>query len=283
MKRIAFIILFIGKIINVHAQISGCTDPQAANFDATATINNGSCTYAPQTYTPPLMKVLSSTLTEISGLIYFNNKLLALNDGGGGNKLYVLDALNGNILQTITVNGATNIDWEDLAQDSNYVYVGDIGNNAHGNRKDLCIYKINKNSFNVSGDFSIPATAVEKINYAYPDQTDFTSLASNSTRFDCEAITVARGQLHLFTKNWIGNYSVHYKLPLQAGTYTAEKLDSLNTGGLLITGADAVIVRPQLSVVAGAPGAVAADGHATVEPPSAGALHTGGLIVYVNT
>ena len=44
-----------------------------------------------------------------------------------------------------------------------------------------------------------------------------------------------------------------------------------------------LIVRPQLSVTDAAPGAVAADGHATVEPPSAGALHTGGLIVYVNT
>ena len=41
----------------------------------------------------------------------------------------------------------------------------------------------------------------------------------------------------------------------------------------------ALIVRPQLSVTDAAPGAVAKSGHATVVPPSAGALHTGGLTV----
>ena len=231
------IALFISQ--QLTAQIKGCTDPQATNFDAAATSNNGSCVYNSQLYTPPLIAPLSNTLTEISGIIYFNNKILALNDGGGGNKLYMLDTATGTILQTITVSSATNIDWEDIAQDSDYVYVGDVGNNAHGNRTDLCIYKIDKNAFVAGGDFTSPASAVEKINFHYEDQTDFTSAANNTTRFDCEAITVARGQLHLFTKNWIDSSSVHYSLPLQAGNYAAKRLDSLHTGSLLITGVDA--------------------------------------------
>ncbi|CAN5694602.1 hypothetical protein BH10BAC3_BH10BAC3_03540 [soil metagenome] len=233
---IAILIFFSKQLV---AQIPGCTDPQATNFDAAATSNNGSCQYSSQSYSPPLIATLSNSLIEISGIIYFNNKILSLNDGGGGNKLYMLDTTTGVIVQTITIGNATNVDWEDITQDSNYVYVGDVGNNAHGNRTDLCIYKIDKNAFVAGGDFAIPSSAIEKINFHYEDQSDFSSASNNNTRFDCEAITVARGQLHLFTKNWTGNFSVHYSLPLQAGNYAAKRLDSLNTGGLLITGADA--------------------------------------------
>jgi hypothetical protein len=239
MKIIILVCLIFFTTQNIHAQLLGCTDPQAVNFDNTATVNNGSCTYNSQTYNPSLVAALSNTLKEISGIIYFKEKILALNDGGNGNKLYFLDTTSAAILQTITVAGAVNVDWEDIAQDSNYVYVADVGNNAHGNRTDLCIYKIDKKAFEQVGDFTIQASSVKKINYSYPDQTDFTSATANNTRFDCEGITVTRGKLHLFTKNWIGNYSVHYSVPLDAGTYTAVRLDSLNTNGILITGADA--------------------------------------------
>lgn len=239
MKHIICIICVCYFINHTNAQTAGCTDPQANNFNAAATVNNGSCTYNPASYAPPLIGTLSTTLSEISGIIYFNDHLLALNDGGGGNKLYVLDTTSGSILQTITVGGATNVDWEDISQDSNYVYVGDIGNNAHGNRTDLCIYRIDKTAFAQSGDFTIPASAVKKINYSYPDQSDFTSLAANSTKFDCESLVVLRGKIHLFTKNWTGNYSVHYALPPEPGTYTAQRLDSINTNGFLLTGAGA--------------------------------------------
>lgn len=234
-----FLFFLLGLFQPARAQVNGCTDPQANNFNAVATINNGSCAYDPVYYSPQLVTNLNTTLREISGIIYFKNSLLALNDGGGGNKLYLLDTTNGNILQTITIESATNIDWEDIAQDSNYVYVGDIGNNAHGNRTDLCIYKIGKDAFDVQGDFTIPAGKVEKIQYSYSDQTDFTSLASNKTRYDCEAMVVTRDSIHLFSKNWIGNYAVHYILSTQPGIQSAERLDSLDTGGIMLTGADA--------------------------------------------
>lgn len=232
---ILLVLIFIKQ--NTYGQPAGCTDPQAINFDNSAIVNDGSCTYNIEVFNPPLIAALNSTLKEISGIIYFKQKILALNDGGGGNKLYFLDTTSGVILQTITVESAVNIDWEDIAQDSAYVYVGDVGNNAHGNRTDLCIYKIKKAAFEQTGDFTIPASAVEKINYSYPDQIDFTS--TTKTRFDCEAITVLRGKLHLFTKNWIDSSSVHYTIPLNAGTYTAVRLDSLNTNGIMITAADA--------------------------------------------
>src|SRR5258705_9309762 len=50
-------------------------------------------------------------------------------------------------------------------------------------------------------------------------------------------------------------------------------------GSGLITGADGVIVLPQLSVTTGGVGATAADGHANVDDPPAGIVTVGGLIV----
>ena len=50
-------------------------------------------------------------------------------------------------------------------------------------------------------------------------------------------------------------------------------------GSGLITGADGVIVLPQLSVTTGGVGATAADGHATVDDPPAGIVTVGALIV----
>ena len=46
-----------------------------------------------------------------------------------------------------------------------------------------------------------------------------------------------------------------------------------------MTGADGVIVRPQLSVTTGTVGATASDGHATVDAPAAGMVTVGALIV----
>ena len=238
MKFILSFLLLVFISSGSHAQAYGCTDPQASNFNASATNNDGSCTYSNSSYSPPLRATLSDTLREISGIIYFNGKILALNDGGGGNLLYMLDTANGKILQVITLEGATNMDWEDIAQDSSYVYVGDIGNNTNGNRTDLCVYKIARTSFDQAGNFIIPAAAIKKLHFTYPDQTDFAAAGPNNTRYDCEAMLVRRGKLHLFTKNWVGSYSVHYSLNTDSTEQVATRLDSLNSGTTLITGAD---------------------------------------------
>jgi hypothetical protein len=44
--------------------------------------------------------------------------------------------------------------------------------------------------------------------------------------------------LHLITKNWVGDYAVHYTLPAVPGSHVAQRQDSLFTGGFLITAAD---------------------------------------------
>jgi hypothetical protein len=56
-----------------------------------------------------------------------------------------------------------------------------------------------------------------------------------------------------------------------------------HAGGVLTTGADGVIVLPQLSVTVGGVGATASAGQATVEEPGAGSVTVGVDIVYVYT
>ena len=52
-----------------------------------------------------------------------------------------------------------------------------------------------------------------------------------------------------------------------------------HTGSALITGADGVILRLQLSTTVGGVGATASAGQATVDAPSAGSVNIGAEIV----
>jgi hypothetical protein len=219
-----------------NAQVTGCTDPVATNFNATATVNDGSCTYANVSRTPVSKFTPPAVLEENSGLIYWNEKLWTHNDGGNPAALYELDTL-GNLIRTITISNATNNDWEDIAQDNDYIYIGDFGNNASGNRTDLKIYRVAKTD--VLAGNTVTATT---INFSYADQTNFSPTANNATDFDCEAMIVAGGNIYLFTKQWISNQTSLYELPTTPGTYSATKLGTYNVAGL-ITGADVVADR----------------------------------------
>ena len=89
---------------------------------------------------------LPANLSESSGAIFFNNKLITHNDSRGENKLFELDTITEQVTRTVAISNATNIDWEDITQDDTSIYIGDIGNNS-GNRTDLKIYKISKTDF----------------------------------------------------------------------------------------------------------------------------------------
>jgi hypothetical protein len=152
-----------------------------------------------------------------------------------------MDTTSGAITKTITLQGATNVDWEDITQDDSYMYVGDFGNNESGNRADLKIYRFPKQDIkNITGSSgSVPSEDIDIINFRYEDQTDLSPSAPNSTRYDCEAMIYDNGKLHLFTKNWIGNYSVHYVVdatPTEEVQLAVRK-DSLNTEGVVVTSA----------------------------------------------
>lgn len=210
------------------AQVVGCTDSSASNYDSNATVNNGSCIYNPATATINSSTVLNATLKETSGLIDWNNFLYTHNDGIDTN-LYKIDKSTGAIIKSIPLPGIQNNDWEEISQDDNYIYLGDFGNNFSGNRTDLKIYKILKSTLETSPQ-------IEIINFSYPNQTDFTAQASNKTDFDCEAFVVTKNEILLFTKQWLSEKTSVYSLPKTAGTTIANLITTINVAGL-ITGA----------------------------------------------
>ena len=212
---------------NCIAQI-GCTDTYATNYNMTATTNNGSCIYNYVSVIPLNSVSLSSQLIESSGLIEWNGFLYTHNDNSD-TSLYKLNKITGQIVETIALNSIENIDWEEISQDDNYIYIGDFGNNTSGNRTNLKIYKIAKSSLN-----STPI--IETINFSYANQIDFSVQSANNTNFDCEAFVITNTEILLFTKQWLNNQTSVYSLPKTAGIYSANLLTTINVNGL-ITGA----------------------------------------------
>lgn len=233
-----YFLLFINVFIysgNLLSQ-SGCTDPKAQNYNASATINDGSCTYPTTSVSLTNAKTLASpTLDESSGVIYTDGALWTHNDSGNPPAIYRIDESNGSILQTVNVTNATNVDWEDITADDNYFYVGDFGNNSNGIRTDLKVYRISKSDITAAATVNVTAGI---INFSYSDQVIGASPGSNNTQFDCEAFFVKNGVLHLFTKDWVNGHTKHYELSAIPGTYSISEAESfLNVNGL-ITSAD---------------------------------------------
>jgi hypothetical protein len=115
---------------------------------------------------------------------------------------------------------------EEIAQDSLYIYLGDFGNNANGNRQNLVIYRLAKDSLLVHH------LVVDTIAFSYADQTDFTPQGGFNTDFDCEAFIVTDDSIFLFTKQWISHQCTIYSMPKVPGTYAAQRRATYNVQGL---------------------------------------------------
>lgn len=174
---------------------------------------------------------LPAIVPESSGLIYLNGKLVTFNDSGGENKLYEIDPQNGNLLKEVVLKGVHNVDWEDICQGEEFIYVADIGNNS-GSRKDLKIYIVRKDDYlNSTGMVEI----ADSITYSYKDQTSFEPKFTE-TRYDAEALISYQDHLYLFTKNWLSRWTNIYQIPKTPGDYDLNKLDSIAIPGVITGG-----------------------------------------------
>ena len=226
-RHLISIVFFILLTGHSKAQTKGCTDRLAVNYDNSATINDGSCRYNPANIEPLGSLNLDGILAETSGLIFWENQFWTHNDNSDRN-IYALDTIYGKIVQSYPLSGIVNTDWEEISQDEDYIYIGDIGNNS-GNRDDLKIYRTDKRSIlNNSAVF-------DSVCFTYSDQLDFTT-ATYDSDFDCEAFIVSKDSIYLFTKEWVSNGTSVYSLPKTPGNYVAKKRSSFNVDGL-ITGA----------------------------------------------
>jgi len=230
--------------ITSFSQVYGCKDPNATNYNPSATVTDSSCVYPATTYVPPIyLNPISDTLVENSGLQWAGGSLWTFNDSGNEPALYRISTTEANkILQIVTLEGATNVDWEDIAFDGTYFYIGDFGNNIDGARTDLRIYKFPINAINenyiTNRNVTITASEISVIHFSYANRGTITPTSANNTRFDCEAMIVDGGKIHLFNKNWIDLNTTHYRInDIAAGTYIADSLETLPTG-YLVTGAD---------------------------------------------
>lgn len=183
---------------------------------------------------------LPRELKEMSGLESLNtNTLVGINDGGNSAELFVLER-DGTLRKKVLVTNAKNKDWEDLAIDDTYLYIGDFGNNAN-KRKDLCIYKVK-----IEDVLSSSSVNAEKISFNYKEQINFPPKAKEF-KYDAEALVSIGENLFLFTKTnakpWTGKAQV-YRLPKKPGQYTVQLESEVVTGddgwwGDAITAADA--------------------------------------------
>ena len=171
---------------------------------------------------------MPSRINESSGLIFFREKLWTHNDSGDGPYIYVLDSAAQKILQIITVENAKNVDWEEITQDSAFIYMCDFGNN-YGLRNNLTIYKINKSDIPDSGNVSVNA---EKIEFSYKNKPA-PSVKLKRSQYDMEAMICYHDTLVLFSKNWEKPYCNIYFIPAKAGIYEIEPIKTIYLNGLV--------------------------------------------------
>lgn len=169
---------------------------------------------------PPVLKESSGALAISPNAIWSHN------DGGNSNHLFCFDTL-GNVVRTLQITNATNVDWEDLTSDkTGRIYIGDVGNNAN-TRKDLCIYRI-PDPDQIPGS----ATQAEIIMFTLEDQLQFPP-PSSQRNFDIEAIMWKDDTLFLFTKNRStpqNGLCKMYKIPAQPGIHIARLVGSVYLG-----------------------------------------------------
>jgi hypothetical protein len=228
-KSLFFLLLWVNTAI---AQ-SGCPDPQATNYNAAATSNDGSCLYPITSYTPIFEANLPNDLQEISGLTQGGSKWWGHNDSGYQEEFFSIDPEAGNIFQKVTVKNAKNRDWEDIASDGINLYVGDFGNN-NNDRQNLGIYIVPLFWIGNSNSETVQDTEWSFLPFSYADQTNFTTQPEDSTVFDCEAMIFCNDRIQLFTKSRRNYNTVHYVVNLTSNV--AEKLEIFDAQGL-ITGA----------------------------------------------
>jgi hypothetical protein len=226
MKKVIVISLLF--ITSTYSQILGCTDPLSINFNPKATNNDGSCQYASVKIKPKFSNPLNDSLTETSGLMAFDHLFWTHNDDHD-TTIYGLD-YNGKTQKKIKLEKVINTDWEEISQDSSYIYIGDFGNNFHGNRKDLHILRIEKKSFLKNNPI------IDTISFSYSNQTDYNPQKENTTNFDCEAFVISKDSIYLFTKQWSQKKTGIYVLPKIPGNHVAKLKETLDVKGL-ITGA----------------------------------------------
>jgi hypothetical protein len=148
------------------------------------------------------------------------------NDAGNAAELFKINA-KGQLLATMPVAGAENIDWEDITRDNQgNIYIADTGNNDN-KRKRLKIYKL------AQGD----PEQVSEIIFEYGDRKNGTADKAHY-EFDCEAVFWHNHKIYLVTKDRDDGVDARlYELPDTPGSHEAKALNHYRVNAA-VTSAD---------------------------------------------
>ncbi len=178
----------------------------------------------PQLY----ISYLPEQVKEGSGLMGLRGLIWTFNDSGGKEVLYGMDWHTGEIRQRIKLDDAKNRDWEAIAHDDRYIYVGDFGNNS-GARTDLKIYRFPIDSI---GNGEKTSVKPDVIRFAYTEQGEGKQFTPDR-RFDCEAMVAVDDTLFLFTKDWVNEQTMLVPVPARPGEYRVTARDQFPANGLV--------------------------------------------------
>ncbi|WP_372753621.1 hypothetical protein [Labilibaculum sp.] len=227
MKYIAVFSLLVLSFLSACNSCSSKSDSQNQTTNQAELSKHQKIVYQPILVSDSL----SAKVNEQSGLVYYQDLFWVNNDSDCEAKLYAYNR-KGQLKQEVAITNAVNIDWEEVTDDSLYLYVGDFGNNL-GERKDLrvlCVKKedIKKEAFTeVKADF---------ISIEWADQKDF-GLGWKNHNFDCEAFFAYGDSLYFFTKNWVDLKTRMYVSPKIPGHYKLHVKAEFNVD-FMVTGAD---------------------------------------------
>jgi len=171
---------------------------------------------------------LPKSMVEVSGIekIKKSPLLWMITDAGNPAILYTYDLQSKKMGTGYAIKNTQNKDWEDITSDpKGNLYIGDFGNNK-GDRRDLKIYK-------VSGILTAKPndSVTSSINFNLEDQTKFPP-KKKDLNVDIEGFFYYKEFLYLFTRNRSKNFdgtTKMYKLPANAGNYTAKLVGSFKT------------------------------------------------------
>ncbi|NER17451.1 hypothetical protein [Spongiivirga citrea] len=178
---------------------------------------------------------MDKKLAEASGLLYYKGDVITFNDSGNSSELFAIDLKTGEIKRTVSLFGAKNIewsDWEDITEDENYIYLGDIGN-FYGYRDFMNVYRIKKSDFD-----NKDVVAPEAIKFKYKDFQDKVYI-EGGIDYDAEALCHIDGKLFLFSKEWKSGKTTAYEIPKEPSDsiHLLTKGESFEVDGLISGGA----------------------------------------------
>lgn len=177
---------------------------------------------------------------ESSGLAQQGELSWTLNDSGDKAAIYALDS-KGALLKKVFIRDGHNFDFEEMAQDKDYLYVADIGDNW-GGREKLTIYKLAW--VNIAECENEGLVDAEKITVRLASREKYNH--KNSHNYDFEGMAVRNKELWLFSKNRLDGRSELYRFAKQPGSYTIAPSASYAVNGLITS----VDIHPETGRVA---------------------------------